>query len=99
MVQLSAESSAIRIRRGGKGASGSAPTGAVTGRLPACDAWKGVAKANTLPLSTSLSTQMRPPISSTSRREMVRPSPEPPNRRVVEESAWVKRSNTWASLS
>ena len=42
---------------------------------------------------------MRPPISSTRRFEMVRPSPEPPNRRVVDESACVKRSNTRASFA
>src|SRR3984893_11696433 len=52
----------------------------------------GTAKANTLPSPTLLSTQMRPPISSTRRFEIVSPSPEPPNLRVVDESACVKRS-------
>lgn len=39
------------------------------------------------------------PLSSTRRSEIVRPNPEPPNRRVVDESAWVKRSNTRPSFS
>ena len=46
------------------------------------------------PCPHSLSTQMRPPINSTRRLEIVSPSPEPPNLRVVDESACVKRSNT-----
>ena len=45
-----------------------------------------------LPMPGSLSTQIRPPISSTSLAEIVRPSPVPPNRRVVEPSAC---SNGW----
>ena len=43
-------------------------------------------------LAGSLSTQMRPPISSTSCVEMVRPSPVPPYLRVVEPSACAKAS-------
>ena len=42
---------------------------------------------------------MRPPISSTRRFEIVSPSPEPPNLRVVDESACVKRSNTAPNFS
>ena len=42
---------------------------------------------------------MRPPISSTRRLEIVSPSPEPPKRRVVDELAWVKRSNTLPNFS
>ena len=45
-----------------------------------------------LPTPGSLSTQMRPPISSTSLAEIVSPSPVPPNRRVVDPSAC---SNGW----
>src|ERR1700693_5682362 len=59
----------------------------------------GTAKENTLPLSTVLSAQMRPPISSTRRLEIVSPSPEPPNLRVVDESACVNRSNTLSNFS
>ncbi len=44
-------------------------------------------KWKVLPRSTSLSTHKRPPIISTSLREMVSPRPEPPNRRVVVLSA------------
>ncbi len=49
-----------------------------------------------LPMPGSLSTQIRPPISSTSLAEIVRPSPVPPNRRVVEPSAC---SNGWKIVS
>ena len=89
----------MRMRSTGRGASDPTPTGALTGRLAAAQTSNGTAKAKTLPLSTLLVTQMRPPISSTRRLEMVSPRPEPPNRRVVDESAWVKRSKTRASLS
>ncbi len=89
----------MRMRRGGSGVLGSAPMGALTERFAASQASKGTAKEKTLPLSTSLVTQIRPPINSTRRLEIVRPNPEPPNRRVVEESAWVKRSNTRPSFS
>ncbi len=51
------------------------------------------------PLPTSLSTLMRPPISSTRRRLIASPRPVPPNSRVVEPSAWEKCSKIfcWAS--
>ncbi len=42
---------------------------------------------------------MWPPMSSTSRLEMVRPRPVPPNWRVVDESACVKLSKMTSSLS
>ena len=41
------------------------------------------------PLPCSLSTEIVPPISSTRRFEMARPSPVPPNRRVVDASTWL----------
>ena len=47
-------------------------------------------KKNVLPLPSSLSAPIVPPISSTSRRAIARPSPLPPYLRVIEESAWVK---------
>ena len=50
------------------------------------------------PRPGSLSTQMRPPISSTSRAEMARPSPVPPYFRVVEPSACAKASKISALL-
>ena len=53
---------------------------------------KSAVKWKVLPLSTSLSTQMRPPIRSTSCEAMLRPSPVPPYLRVVEPSACVKAS-------
>ena len=46
-----------------------------------------------------LSTQIRPPISSTSRLQMVRPSPVPPYLRVVEPSAWRERLEQPAACS
>src|SRR2546428_296086 len=46
-----------------------------------------------------LSTCMCPSINRTRRREMVNPSPVPPYRREVEESACVKLSKIWLSLS
>ena len=42
---------------------------------------------NAEPLPTSLSTQMRPHINPTKRRQMVRPRPVPPYSRVVDVSA------------
>ena len=54
-----------------------------------------------LPSPGVLSIQICPPIISTSRREMVRPSPVPPCLRVVDMSAWVKGWNslaTWSGL-
>ena len=42
---------------------------------------------------------MRPPIIATSRAEIVRPSPVPPKRRVVEPSAWLNASKISACLS
>ena len=46
------------------------------------------------PLPSSLSTEIVPPISSTRRLEMARPSPVPPNRRVVEASTWLNDVNS-----
>ena len=46
-----------------------------------------------------LSIQIRPPIISTSFREMVSPSPVPPCFRVVDMSAWVKAWNSFAHCS
>src|SRR5262249_28729293 len=44
----------------------------------------------TEPLPDSLVTVTSPPIMRTSLRVMARPSPVPPKRRAVRESAWVK---------
>ncbi|MBV6475800.1 MAG: hypothetical protein MOGDAGHF_01366 [Rhodocyclaceae bacterium] len=57
---------------------------------------KRAVKWNTDPRPGSLSTQMRPPISSTSALEIARPRPVPPYLRVVELSAWLKG---WKSLA
>ena len=56
-------------------------------------------KLNVLPTPGSLSSQMRPPINSTSLREIVRPRPVPPCLRVVDMSAWVKGWNSFADCS
>ena len=59
----------------------------------------GSVKWNVLPAPDSLSTQIRPPIICTSVAEIVRPRPVPPNRRVVEPSAWLNASKMVACLS
>ena len=51
------------------------------------------------PLPTSLSTQISPPIISTSWREIARPRPVPPYWRVVELSPWVKGKKSRSSCS
>ena len=52
-----------------------------------------------LPRPSSLSTPIAPPIKRVSSREMVVPRPVPPKRRVVDSSAWRKRSKSCGSLS
>jgi len=99
IVQLSGESSARRIRSGRSGGSGPVPTATAARREVPVQISNGTTKVNTLPLSTSLSTQMRPLHQLHQALEIVRPSPEPPNRRVVEESACVNRSNTRPNFS
>ena len=54
---------------------------------------------NVLPRPGWLSTQIRPPIISTSCRLMARPRPVPPKRRVVESSACEKGWNSRAICS
>ena len=71
-------------QRGNDGSS-PLPTSTAADRLAKARTSSGTVKANTLPLPSSLSTQMRPPISSTRRFEIVSPNPEPPNLRVVDE--------------
>ena len=51
------------------------------------------------PTPGSLATPISPPMSCTRRRQMDRPRPVPPNRRVVEASACVNASNNTSSLS
>src|SRR5215472_2623052 len=50
----------------------------------------GSRTVNTEPLPGSLVTVTSPPIMRASLREIARPSPVPPYRRAVKESAWVK---------
>ena len=52
-----------------------------------------------MPTPGSLSSQMRPPISSTSRRQIVSPRPVPPCLRVVDMSACVNGWNSFADCS
>jgi hypothetical protein len=49
---------------------------------------------NVLPFPASLSTPTWPPMRSTSFLQMASPSPVPPNRRVVDASAWMKLSKS-----
>ena len=52
---------------------------------------------NVVPAPGSLSSQSRPSISSTRRRQMVRPRPVPPCLRVVDMSACVNGWNSFAA--
>ena len=54
---------------------------------------------NVEPWPGVLSRPRRPPISSTSWRQMVRPRPVPPYFRVVDASAWVKalKRRSWST--
>jgi hypothetical protein len=56
----------------------------------------GKRTVKTEPLSGSLATVTSPPIMRASLRESARPSPVPPERRAVSESAWVKSWNSFA---
>ena len=99
IVQLSGESSTSRIRSAGSAVSIAVPAGTCAPLGAPAQISSGTANANTLPLPTTLSTQMRPAISWIRRFEIVRPRPVPPNLRVVDESAWVKLSKIRPSLS
>ena len=55
-------------------------------------------KWKVLPTPGWLSSQIRPPIRWTSVEEIARPSPVPPNLRVVDPSAWLKASKMCACL-
>ena len=71
---------------------GSAPPGPASagGLAASCSI---TSKRNVLPTPGWLSTAIAPPISSTSRRQIARPSPLPPKRREIEPSIWVNSSN------
>ena len=56
-------------------------------------------KRKVLPTPAWLSTQIRPPIISTSRLLIASPRPVPPNLRVVEASAWLNAWNRRAICS
>ena len=73
---------------------------AATGRgADTASRFSATVKWNVLPRPTTLSTQIRPPICSTSWREIASPSPVPPKRRVVEASACAKASKMTRLLS
>ena len=99
IVRLSAESSTRRMRSARQRQLGARADRHGARRVAPAQISSGTAKENTLPLPTPLSTEMRPPISSTSRFEIVSPRPEPPYLRVVDESACVNRSNTAPNFS
>ena len=56
----------------------------------------GIVNWNADPVPTSLSTQMRPPMSSVNRLLIARPRPVPPYFLVVDASTWL---NDWNSRS
>ena len=72
--------------------SASSWTGAAVERGASVAGGSGRVKWKTEPWPGALWTPMVPPMSCTRRELMASPRPEPPKRRVVEESAWVKRS-------
>ena len=82
-------SSAIRTRR-----CRSSFCGTLRDNCPLSPASIATLKVKVLPTPGRLSTPMLPPISSTSCLLMARPSPVPPNRRVVELSACEKEWNS-----
>ncbi len=55
----------------------------------------GTSNQKVLPRPGSLVTPTSPPIASTMEREIARPSPVPPNLRLVEESACVNAENNF----
>ena len=55
--------------------------------------WSGSVNQKVLPRPSSLSTPSSPPMAVTSCWQIARPRPVPPNRRVVDESAWENGSN------
>ena len=59
-------------------------------RGPAGSSCSGTVKLNSLPWPWRLCRRSEPPIRLTSWRQMVRPRPVPPKRRVVDVSAWEK---------
>ena len=73
-------------------ATGRAPETATVG--PAGARARTSRNQKVLPWPDWLSTPISPPISSTSRLQMDRPSPVPPKRRVIPASAWVKGANS-----
>ena len=64
------------------------------GRASALQRENGTSIQKVLPFPIALSTPIRPPISSTRRREIASPSPVPPNLRVIEVSACLKLWNS-----
>src|SRR6266511_1070625 len=65
----------------------------------ACAIRRGIAKRNVEPRPGSLSTQMRPPWSSTKVLVMLNPRPVPPNSRLMLESTWRNSPKMWSSWS
>src|SRR5438034_4990760 len=62
-------------------------------------ACRGTVKKKVDPLPSSLSTQMRPPCSSTRRFVMLSPSPVPPSSRVIAASTWRNSAKTFSTSS
>ena len=85
-------SSTTSARRSVRIAGRSAPAPPWPSSIPS-----GTVNVKQLPAPGVLSTEIVPFISSTSWREIDRPRPVPPYRRVVELSAWVKESNRYSS--
>jgi len=74
----------------------------VAGGAPGSDLSYGVRDSctiNVVPWPKVLSSVMAPFINSTRCREIARPNPVPPKRRVVEASAWVNEVNRRAAVA
>ena len=93
-------SSATRMRGPSPGSVRTTGSGSAAGAASAVAArCSGASNQNVDPAPGALSKPIDPPIMSTSRLQMARPRPVPPNLRVVAPSAWVKlvKSFGWAS--
>ena len=94
-VWISGSSSMTRIRRfpsntAGRGAAlaGTGTGGSVTVSASSLVATRGSVTVNVEPSLSRLATEMLPPMASTSRLVIARPSPVPSYLRVREVSAW-----------
>ncbi len=97
-LRLVGLSSATRMRRP-PGSASSASTTSVSIATGGSASDSAISTVKVAPLPGRPWALMLPPISSTSCRQMARPMPTPPNRRVNEESPCSKRRNSRSASS